>query len=72
LNATLGGAGELSLADLTADHAAVRLSGLGKAEVNVTGELDATVSGVGSIEYHGQPTVRRHISGLGDVSPAGA
>jgi hypothetical protein len=72
LNATLGGAGDLDLAGLTAERAAVRLSGLGSAEVNVTDELDATVSGVGSIEYHGRPTVRRHVTGLGDLSPAGA
>jgi Putative auto-transporter adhesin, head GIN domain len=72
LNATLGGAGDLDLAGLTAEHAAVRVSGLGKAEVNVTDELDATISGIGSIEYHGHPAVHRHISGFGDVSPAGA
>jgi Putative auto-transporter adhesin, head GIN domain len=72
LNATLSGAGDLDLADLTARRAAVRLSGLGSAEVNVTDELDATVSGIGSIEYHGHPTVHRDVTGLGDVSPAGA
>jgi Putative auto-transporter adhesin, head GIN domain len=72
LNAALGGAGDLDLADLAAERAVVRLSGVGSAEVNVTNELDATVSGVGSIEYHGHPTVRRDVRGLGDVSPADA
>jgi Putative auto-transporter adhesin, head GIN domain len=72
LNATLGGAGELDLAGLTAERATVRVTGLGSAKVNVTDELDATVSGIGSIEYHGHPTVYHDVSGLGDVSPAGA
>jgi hypothetical protein len=70
LHASLDGAGELQLADLTAERATVRVDGLGKASVNVTGELDAIVTGVGDIEYLADPIVRSDVQGLGDVSPA--
>src|SRR5215203_607582 len=55
LSATLGGVGELDLNELTAERAAVRVSGAGDAEVNVSGELDAVVSGIRDIVYHGDP-----------------
>src|SRR5215211_2564714 len=48
LSATLGGVGELDLNELTPERAAVRVSGAGHAEVNVSGELDAVVSGIGT------------------------
>src|SRR5215207_503662 len=48
LSATLGGVGELDFNELTAERAAVRVSGAGHAEVNVSGELDAVVSGIGT------------------------
>jgi hypothetical protein len=70
LTATLGGVGELELAALAAGRAKVRVSGAGHAEVTVASELDATVTGIGDIEYHGDPSVRSDVSGLGDVSPA--
>ena len=70
LDATLGGAGELQLAHLRAQRAAVRVEGIGRAEVNVSEELDATVAGVGAIEYHGDPIVRAGVPGLGDVTRA--
>ena len=70
LDATLGGAGELQLADLRARRATVRVEGVGGAEVNVSEELDATVTGVGAIEYHGDPIVRSDVPGLGDVTQA--
>src|SRR5215207_3877819 len=41
LSATLGGVGEPDLNELTAERAAVRVSGAGHAEVNVSGGLDA-------------------------------
>jgi Putative auto-transporter adhesin, head GIN domain len=71
LTATLGGVGDLQLAELTAERVKVRVSGAGNAEVTAARELDATVTGVGDIEYHGDPSVRSDVSGLGDVGPAG-
>jgi Putative auto-transporter adhesin, head GIN domain len=70
LAATLGGLGELELAGLASEQATVRVSGAGRAEVDVARELDAIVTGVGEIEYHGDPTVRSDVSGLGDVHAA--
>jgi len=70
LNATLGGVGELQLTKLTAKRAAVRVTGAGHAEVHVTDELDAVVTGVGAIVYHGDPLVRSDVTGLGDVRAA--
>jgi len=70
LRASLGGVGAFELANLTAARAIVRVGGVGDAEVTVRDDLDARVTGVGSIEYHGDPTVRSDVSGLGDVKPA--
>jgi len=50
LSATLGGVGELDLNELTAERAAVRVSGAGHAEVNVSGELDAVTEFVQLID----------------------
>jgi hypothetical protein len=71
LTATLGGVGDLHLTDLRAERATVRVDGVGTAEVTVARELDAIVTGVGDIEYHGDPSVRSDVRGLGDISPAG-
>jgi len=69
LTATLGGVGKLQLVELTAKQAKVRISGIGNATVNVTEDLDAVVTGVGDIEYQGDPIVRSDVHGLGDVHP---
>ncbi len=69
LTATLGGVGKLQLVELTAKQAKVRISGIGNATVNVTEDLDAVVTGVGDIEYQGDPIVRSDVCGLGDVHP---
>lgn len=50
LTATLGGVGKLQPVELTAKQAKVRISGIGNATVNVTEDLDAVVTGVGSFE----------------------
>jgi hypothetical protein len=34
--------------------------------------LDARISGVGSVEYFGDPKVERHVSGVGRIERAGA
>ena len=70
LTATLGGVGELQLSELAAEQATVRVSGTGHAEMKVAHKLDAIVTGVGDIEYHGDPTVRSDVRGLGDVHAA--
>jgi hypothetical protein len=41
--------------------------GSGSAIVNVSEELGAKVSGIGSVEYIGDPTVNQDVSGVGAV-----
>jgi Putative auto-transporter adhesin, head GIN domain len=72
LSAIVEGAGELDLANLEARDAAVRIEGVGDAEVTVWGELHATVTGVGDIEYRGDPTLRSDDEGIGEVRRAGS
>jgi hypothetical protein len=71
LTAVLGGVGDLQLTELAAERATVHVAGVGNAEVTVARKLDATVTGVGDIAYHGDPRVRSDESGLGDVGRAG-
>jgi Putative auto-transporter adhesin, head GIN domain len=71
LSAIVEGAGELDLGDLEARDATVRIEGVGDAEVTVWGELDAIITGVGDIEYRGNPTVRSDDQGGGEVRRAG-
>lgn len=65
----LSGLGSYSARDLASKEATVLLSGSGSMVVNVERALDATVSGVGDIEYHGSPTVKRKVSGMGQIRP---
>jgi hypothetical protein len=65
----LSGLGSYSARDLASKEAIVILSGSGNMVVNVERALDATVSGVGNVEYHGSPTVKRKVSGVGQIRP---
>jgi hypothetical protein len=70
LSATVEGAGELDLGDLEARDATVRIEGVGDAEVTVWEELHAVITGVGDIEYRGNPTVRSDDHGVGEIRRA--
>jgi hypothetical protein len=37
----------------------------------VDNDLDATISGAGSVNYYGSPAVTKQVSGLGGVSKSG-
>lgn len=63
----LTGAGSFDAPRLKSKEGSVSLKGVGKASVWVTEKLDAKVDGVGSIDYYGDPVVRRKISGLGSI-----
>jgi hypothetical protein len=43
--------------------------GSGSADVRVSGQLHAEVTGSGDITYSGNPTVEKRVSGSGEVSP---
>jgi len=68
----ISGAGKGKLGDLCAVEAEVEISGAGNATVAVRDRLDAEISGAGSIEYFGEPSmVRPEISGAGSIKPLG-
>ena len=68
LDVALSGVGNISNEGLVSERCTARVSGMGNCEVNVTKELDASVSGMGKITYAGDPSeVHRNVSGMGTV-----
>jgi hypothetical protein len=65
----LDGVGSYLALGLESRRARVHLSGAGLARVRVSEELDASLRGVGILEYNGQPRVSQRISGAGRVVP---
>jgi hypothetical protein len=62
------GVGDVHSFDLEATRCTVVLSGTGSAEVTATQRLDATISGVGSVVYDGNPhELNQQISGVGTI-----
>ena len=71
LNVDISGAGEVKGYGMTVGDAAIKMSGAGSAELNVTGILDVSINGTGSVTYKGSPAeVRQNIEGLGSVRAA--
>ncbi len=68
IRANISGSGEVLAADLQVEACNIRISGSGDVEVNVKSDLDATISGSGSVSYRGNPShVNSHASGSGKV-----
>jgi Putative auto-transporter adhesin, head GIN domain len=67
LDLSLSGVGSFQGEKFKTKQATVRNSGVGSAVVNVSEQLNATVSGVGSIEYIGSPQVRESVRGIGII-----
>ncbi len=64
----ISGSGDLKAENLKAQKAHCTVSGSGNISLNVTKELDATISGSGDIRYSGKPaSVRTRVSGSGDI-----
>ena len=71
LDANMSGAGSLEAFSLQTKNCEVNISGVGSAEVNVSENLEARVSGVGGVEYLGNPEhVVRDVSGIGRIKQA--
>lgn len=69
VKATISGSGKVLAANLETNKCEVRISGSGDVEINVKNELDANISGSGSVGYKGNPSkVNSHASGSGKVS----
>ena len=64
---TISGTGDYNGEDLQSATAEVTIDAAGNAVLRVSDRLDATVSGVGSVEYIGDPHVTKDISGVGSV-----
>lgn len=67
----LSGASSLRAKDLVSESTDISLSGAGSAEVHATQSLKASLSGLGSITYHGNPpNTSISKSGLGSIKSA--
>jgi hypothetical protein len=64
---TISGAGNYQAPELASKTAKVAINGAGNAVVEVSDALDAQISGVGSVEYIGDPKVTKTISGVGTL-----
>lgn len=65
---TLTGTGGYDSANTESQRVTVTVMGVGSAKVRVKSVLDAAISGIGSIEYIGNPTtLNKNVSGLGHV-----
>jgi hypothetical protein len=67
LDLALSGVGSFNGEELKTKQATVRNKGVGSAVVNVSEQLDASVSGLGSIEYIGSPQVKESVKGMGAI-----
>ena len=64
----ISGTGAYRAEDLESREAKISVAGAGSAIVNASEGLDADVSGAGSVEYVGDPTVEQNVSEAGRVS----
>jgi len=67
LDLSLDGVGSFNGENLKTKQATIRSKGVGSVVVNVSEQLDASVLGLGSIEYIGSPQVKEFVKGLGSV-----
>jgi hypothetical protein len=68
MDAKIHGSSDLKAYNLQVRHCRIQISGSGDAFISVNGELDATVSGSGDLNYQGNPNIRKmQVSGSGDV-----
>jgi hypothetical protein len=68
LDVEVDGVADLDLRRLSAEEARVRVDGVGNVALTVTDLLDASVDGMGEIEYYGDPEVaRKSVDGFGSI-----
>lgn len=67
LTVSLNGTGAHNSENMQVKRATVNNQGAGAAVVRVSDSLNATISGVGYIEYIGNPQVTKNVSGIGVV-----
>jgi hypothetical protein len=66
---TLGisGAGRVAATGLRARTARVDVSGAASVDIDVTDELEVSLSGAGKVGYRGNPKIKKEISGVGKL-----
>jgi hypothetical protein len=65
----VGGVGSIDTRELHADSATVSVGGVGSVKVWASNRLDASLGGVGSLTYYGDPkTVNTNGGGLGSIT----
>jgi hypothetical protein len=68
---TLSGVGNAQLKELNARSLTALLSGTGSAHVFASESLTATISGIGSLKYSGNPPkLQKNVTGIGQISAA--
>lgn len=71
LTLTVGGVGSIDTRELHAESAKVNVGGVGSVKVWASQQLDASVGGIGSLTYYGDPKqVSTSGGGLGSISRA--
>ncbi len=66
-NVVINGVGIYEASDLECKTANIKIRGGGRAAVRVSDDLDTEITGVGTVEYSGDPEVRQKSSGIGTV-----
>lgn len=68
VKANISGSGKVLAADLETNSCEVHIAGSGDVEINVKNELNANITGSGSVRYKGNPSkVNSHSTGSGHV-----
>jgi hypothetical protein len=71
LDMDVSGAVDIHAFDLLAEVVSLDISGAGEAEVNVTKELSADISGAATVRYKGEPAkIETDVSGAGSIKKA--
>jgi Putative auto-transporter adhesin, head GIN domain len=71
LTATIQGAGDADLSELSVRTATVEAQGAADVALNVSERLDVSVQGAGDVTYRGDPVVESDIEGAGDLRRIG-
>lgn len=64
---SITGAGKYEAFELQSESAVAHSTGSGQAFINVSKNLDVTITGVGTVKYKGEPAIESRITGLGKL-----
>jgi hypothetical protein len=63
----ISGVGDYNADELKAESAKIKIAGSGNVKVFADMNLDVSIAGVGSVYYKGNPTIKQHVAGSGEV-----